>query len=633
MNDSTVQNLPLDEIKHKADLLRPILHLYGLGDEHAQPFIREEQENFAYFRGNHYKDVISRGIPTKKRQLYKDLIEQTVSDVAPILKRARPKLEVGAKHAGTDAGFFAGEDIIPIQDYLDEDLAKIMTDIVEDVWHQRKETVLQGKLIKRSLISGVGWRVYSTMQVPNFGDVPYPKEVNRDQIILDPDCTDLANFSDCKWVFIRSWLTANEIERKWHIKETDYAASSETKEIDTTETGIVRRRWLSADGSPLAPESKRVATYESPTYEILELYWNPVVPDIISKDDMSAPQAYERNMNPRGKRYVIVNRTIVVEAERQPYWHGMFPIVAYVPDPIPGIGHGYSLVTKLRSSQDFVNVMFNLVVKNATLRGGTQFMYEKGALNRSEFVIKPNTAIPVSKDALRLGRIKEMPPGDVGGSVYEAMERELVFGKEQIGDVSPAIQGNPSSNIKSGKHASIALESANTRFSELAENTDAAHERAAEMEVSLLQQYGDFSAPGYNIRNDVPPEIIYGLRDLIYKIMMTSKANLPASRIGDYWNFQTGLLERGYVTIEHYFRETGMWEQVDEDWREKIKKASANQIPGLPIAEQAAQQQQMMAQIRQLAGQLGGQTGVAPTEEEAAALPVNQGAPNTRLAP
>ena len=630
MQHSGLLHKPLDEIRRKADLLQPILHLLGQAEEHATPFIKEEQKNYAYFRGNHFADVRSRGIATQRKQLNKDLVEQTVSDVTPILKRARPTVEVGAKHAGSDAEYYINEDLYSIEDHKDEDVAKIMTDVMGDVWDQRKETVLQGKLIKRALISGVAWRVYSTMQVPNFGDVPYPKDVNRDQVLLDPDCTDLAAFSDCKWVFIKSWLSAHEIQAKWKLKETEYAATSDTKEYDSSETGLVRKRWLSADGTPLTPESERVATYESPVYEVHELFWNPMVPDIISKEDtdIDPEKPYERNMNARGKRYVIVNRKIVVEDGPQPYWHGKFPIVAYVPDPLPGIGHGYSLVSKLISSQDFINIMFNLVAKNASLNGGTQYLYEKGAINRSDFKIKPNHAIPVAKDALRLGRIKEIPPGDVGASVYEAMERELTFGKEQIGDVSSVIQGNQSSSIKSGKHASIALESANTRFSELAENLEAAHERAADMEVSLLQQYGDFDAPGYSVRNNVPPEMSLALRDLIYKIKLKSKANIPASRIGDYWQFQTSLLERGLISFEHYFRETGMYEIVDDDWREKIKAASKSQVLGVPIAEQQIQQQQLLAQIRNFAQQLGGgQTGLAPNTPEPAALPASENTP------
>ena len=632
MQDNGMIHKPLDEIKQKADLLGPIRHLLGQAEEHAKAFIEEENKNMAYFRGNHFVDVRSRGIPTQKRQLYKDLVEQTVSDVTPILKRARPTVKVDAKHAGSAAEYFVDESPLELGGYQDEDVAEIMTDIMVDIWDQRKESVLQGKLIKRALIAGVAWRVYSTMTVPNYGDVPYPKDVNRDQVLLDPDCTDLANFSDCKYVFLKSYLSANEIQKKWQLKETDYATDSSNKEHDSTDTGIVRKRWLSADGSPLTPNSERITTYESPVYEILELYWNPVIPDIISKDDTEAPQSYDKNMNPRGKRYVIVNRKIVVEDEIQPYWHGMFPVVAYVPDPLPGIGHGYSLVSKLISSQDFVNILFNLVAKNASLNGGTQYLYEKGALNRSDFRIKPNAAIPVAKDALRLGRIKEIPPGDVGASVYEAMERELQFGKESLGDVSSVIQGNQSSSIKSGKHASIALESANTRFSELAENLEAAHERAADMEVSLLQQFGDFDAPGYTIRNNVPAEMTLALRDLIYKIKLLSKANIPASRIGDYWQFQTSLLERGLISFEHYFRETGMYEVVDDAWREKITKASEAQIIGLPPAEQQIQQQQLMAQAQQLAGQLGGQTGIAPGEAEPAALPIAGGATTNQIA-
>ena len=627
-------NKELHDIRDIDQLRQAVLHLLGVAEEFVKPLVDIANKCQAYYQGNPWyrgdETSLGRGrAGGANRSLYrlkKDIVEPAVSAVHPLLIRGAPQMTVDARHPDEPAEYGVDGQYYPIEGVTDRDVANIFTEIIEGLWHKRKEAMDRSKVILQSLVEGVSFRSISVGYDRELGWISYPKILMRDQFLGDPEGTDLGAFRDFRYVFFKKELSAAQIESRFGLKEKDYAGHSQTegRSLDETQTGLVRRSWVGqADGGVKAE-------YSVPKYEVHELYWNTEMPDVVAEQLEDGLGRGE--MSHEMKYLVMVNRYAFPNLDRggmrrNPWWHGDYPAAAYCHSPLLAIAHGYSMVARMLGPQDFVNIMYNQIARNVMQRGNSSWMVEEGAVKQANFkrMGMPGAVIPVMFDALRMSRIKEVPPGDFGTATNALMNQEIAYGQQSLGDSSPTMTGQTSASIRSGKHAQTVLESGNTQFAEQMRMLEAGHERSAELEVKTLQQVADFSLPYFDSHYNLSrfPMIDLALRDLICDVALDSKTNLPSTSISGMLNYYWQQYDRGAISLHDALKFTGLLDQVDEEWAERVRAASREAIPGLPYVEQVIQKVMQQSQLNDLIqGQIsagGGREG-----EDVPSLPPGQ---------
>ena len=287
-------------------------------------------------------------------------------------------------------------------------------------------------------------------------------------------------------------MSASEIEYRWGLKEKDYAGGAVANKIYSDNSGQVRMiDQYDAQGN-------RIRKAEMVTYPVWCLFWKPGHPDILRFADGDKKQ---RDL--RGRVFTIINRTKIAEKPSDRFaldLMGHYPICAYCHDPIVNTFSGYSIVNSLKGPQDFINILFNSIAKNAIARGGYTYLAEPGMVKKQNFTLGANMFIPVGVGALSEGKVQEMSPGDIGTSIANLMQQEIADSREFTGDPSGTLSGVVNSAVKSGKHASTILESANTLMAQYISNVDVGHSQASVIEVLMSQQQLDFSHEYYNRR-------------------------------------------------------------------------------------------------------------------------------------
>ena len=624
---------PIDQIQSEEDLVKALRMAIGEAEEAAASHISESNRNYQYIRGNQFIRKANNGDwitdtknPYWRLRLRRDIINPVISTSLPVLHKLRPKMIVEADHPGEPVvAFINGQHIpLPIMGFT---AASHLQRAVEAEWSRRQEEILQAELLLETMISGVAFRTYMpVMEAHNVVRIK-PYLLSRSQFLGDPKGTDLATFSDFKFIIIEQWWDVADIERIYNIKEKSFAKGPGDDSYEPDDSGIYRRQYQFRDGDRMGIKQKHT-TMTRRVYPVHTIFYNQGSPDVISYGK-KPPKSLKY---PLGREMVLINKTKLVGDRHNRYWHGRFPITAYQTMPMPHMQTGFSDVTPLVEIQNIVNILQNMIVTNAMALGVPQWLAEKGAVDTGDLTNEPGAIIEVQTGALGRGAVQRLDPGSIGTEIYTVLRDLQVYGMEDLGDVSDALQGKSLGSGASGVYANTLLGAALTKQGFRAQMLDAGHKRSAWLELMMMQQFLHVDEE-YIRRNKDMGELLHmslAMRELFFDVKVESQAELPhnpQSRI----NLAANLFSMGIFDLQEFLMFTGL--NVRPDLEETLRRASEEFfMPAVPAETQAQIRTELeLAKLRmQQAGggmppQGGGPGGQQSLPQNPANPPTNTG--------
>ena len=596
---------PIDQIEKEEDLVKTLRTAIGEAEEGASTYISESNRNYQYVKGNHFVRKAGNGDwvsdnrnPYWRLRLRRDIINPVVSTSLAVLHKLRPTMIIEADFPGEQVtAFNQGQHIpLPIDGYQ---AASQMQRVMESEWDRRSEEILQAEVLLETMISGVAFRTYMPV-IDETGRVTVrPYLLNRSQFLGDPRGADLANFSDFKYIVIEQWWDAADIERIYRIKESTFARGPGDTSYEPDDTGMYRRQYQFRDGDKMGQKYMETTMHRR-MYPVHTIFYNQGSPDVLAYGK-NPPKSLKY---PLGREMVLINKTKLVADRHNRYWHGKFPITAYVTMPMPHMQTGFSDVSPLIEIQNMVNILQNMIVTNAMALGVPQWIAEHGAVNTGDLTNEPGAIINVQPGALGRNAVQRLEPGTIGGEIYTILRDLQAYGMEDLGDVSEALQGK---NVgQSGVHANTLLGAALTKQGFRAQMLDAGHKRSAWLELMMMQQFMHVDEQWLRRNHDLG-ELLHmnlAMRELFFDVKVESKAELPhnpQARI----NMAAEMLALGIFDVKEFLIFTGIHPRPE---LEKIlSDASDFFMPAVPNEMQAQIRMELeMARMR-MAEQNGGQ--------------------------
>ena len=578
---------PMDQIQNEEDLVKALRVAIGEAEDAAAPFISESNRNYQYIRGNQFIRKANNGDwitdnrnPYWRLRLRRDIINPVVSTSLPVLHKLRPKMIVEADHPSEPViAFVEGQHIpLPIQGHT---AASQLQRAVEAEWSRRHEEVLQAELLLETMVSGIAFRTYMPVIENNNVVRVRPYLLSRSQFLGDPKGSDLATFSDFKYVIIEQWWDVADIERIYNIKERSFARGPGDNNYEPDDSGIYRRQYHFRDGQKMGVR-QRETTMNRRVYPVHTIFYNQGSPDVISYG-RKPPKALKY---PLGREMVLINKTKLVGDRHNRYWHGRFPVTAYQTMPMPHSQGGFSDVTPLVEIQNIVNILQNMIVTNAMALGVPQWMAEDGAVDTGDLTNEPGAIINVRPGTLGRGAVQRLEPGSIGTDIYTILRDLQAYGMEDLGDASDAIRGKSLGSGASGVYANTLLGAALTKQGFRAQMLDAGHKRSAWLELMMMQQFLNVDAEFLRRNHDLG-ELMHmnlAMRELFFDVKVESQSELPhnpQSRI----NLAANLFSMGIFDLQEFLLFTGL--NVRPSLEEELRKASEFFMPAVPIETQA----------------------------------------------
>jgi len=624
----TKQEKPIDQLQNEEDLVKALRCAISEAEEAAAPFISESNRNYQYVRGNQFIRRANNGDwvtdnrnPYWKLRLRRDIINPVISTSLPVLHKLRPKMLIEADFPGEPVvAFLQGQHIpLPIEGAM---AASQLQRVMDAEWTRRSEEILQAEVLLETMISGVAFRTYMPV-FDEMGSIRIrPYLLNRCQFLGDPRGTDLANFSDFKYVVIEQWWDVADIERIYRVKERSFARGPGDTEYEYEDSGIFRRQYQFRDGDRVG-QKHRETTMKRRMYPVHTIFYNQGSPDVISYGKRP-PKALRY---PLGREMVLVNRQKLVGDRHNRYWHGKFPITAYLTMPMPHMQTGFSDVSPLVEIQNIVNVLQNMIVTNAMALGVPQWMAEDGAVDTGDLTNEPGAIINVRPGALGRGAVQRLEPGTIGSEIYTILRDLQAYGMEDLGDVSDALQGKSLGSNASGVYANTLLGAALTKQGFRAQMLDSGHRRSAWLELMMMQQFFHVDEE-FLRRNHDMGELLHmnlAMRELFFDVKVESQSELPhnpQARI----NLAAQLLAMGIFDVKEFLLHTGL--HTRPELERILHDASEFFLPAIPAEMQSQIRLELeLAKLRQAQAEQGlpvGQEGQAPVAGAAGGAPGGQ---------
>ena len=616
------------EIRDEDKLLETCIALKKIAKEYQEDFLRQSVRNREYYLGNQYLRAVGDRLEQRRRapgqewkpQTTRNVIGQTIDPVHAIIASASPAINIEACFPEEPVMFspnMPSADMMTQEAYQEQqeryptpftgaETGEFFTEFLDRTWNSpyRKEHHARATSLLDAMITGTSFRGYSVREHPFRGMEVVVKNLQPHQVLLDPEGRDMVTFSDFRFIIIISELDVMTIQSKWkNVKESDFGNENEEMTYDTTTAGGFISRIFRRD-STTGSRSHPGQIHEEWTlrrYPVYMLYYAGWMPELMSTTPTDA-QKKEKFPYPRGRIVTWINDRKIVEDKEVETWGFTFPLVSFQPNPIPHSGYGQSDVSKLIGPQDLINAFANILVSNAILNGNTQLMIETGAIDPRTFSVRPGAVMNFARDALRTGRVKQLFPGPIGQEVFQFMMNIEHFTKEELGDSSGIFRGESPGNIKSGIHMRTLQESAFTHKSFRIGLLDSSYEAGAFKEANLVQQFLPLSNPYYRGYMGIKEGMDLAMQNLIYKVEIESRKDLPFSSGGQFELFFS-MLRSGDINHKEFFELTKF--RISEDWQEKVDMAAEDAIPGLPPELRAQQELAMQQSANDIAAQAG----------------------------
>jgi len=556
-----------DKVRDEEEILDCFAVMKEESEDYISDRVKKYGRNFLMYMGEHYlrdggdEYQVDDRNPSWRFRVKRDMIGTMVDSLRPILMRGYPKYFVDADFADYQATLPTEQGEVPVPGVTDGDLAQHLQSILDATHLKRGEGIEVAKLLVDVLVGGTAYRkiVFDpitnqvVLPVLNFSDVlPDPYGVNTD-------------FSDHKYVIIKNEMDAADIERIYGIKESEFGSHDE----EVSGQGLIRkvRRYFKGSNNKMEHDDK----YRRRRYPVYELFYNEATPDLVLEGE-KPPKSLR---HPRGRQLVIINDRKVVVDRHNPYWHGQYPVVAYVANPIPHQLFGRTEVDTLVPIQEATNILMNMIVTNAMLAGNNQWMYEEGALQAEEVTNQPGLMIPVSPGGL--DRIRRVDPAPLSADTMALLKEMEQHGRSDITGVQDVLMGREPTNRASGVLANTLQAAALTRQGFKVQSLDESYRRQANLEISLMQQYADYQDPQLMRLMDMGEFNMWSesIRYLLYDVKVESQADFPHNVVSRI-NFAVQLVQLGVFDMEEFMTFTGV--KVRPELRARIR-AQSQQMP------------------------------------------------------
>lgn len=257
-------------------------------------------------------------------------------------------------------------------------------------------------------------------------DDPYIENIDIFDFYVDPFIESIDDQPDCIHRYICSRSEMKKILRKLDKPDSMLADIMEGSSETNTPTGVVRRMTennISSEGE------------KSDSVEILEYY---------TDDDW----------------IIIANRSVVINAEENPYWHGKKPFAKLVDINVPGEFYGIGEIEPVEYLQHELNTMRNQRVDNVNVSINKMFSILRGSdIDTEQLITRPGGFIEVDSH----DDIKEIEFKDVTQNAYQ----EDTMVKDDIDKTSGVFdytRGASGARRETATTATILSDASNERF-------------------------------------------------------------------------------------------------------------------------------------------------------------------------
>lgn len=581
-------NVPITELTVKEDIEHRFLEMLGDAQDAAAKRLACSRNYRKFFEGEQYNPGMGGfGWMSALRQRSNAHIpmmsgEETfeaITDVLPILLKSKPGLAVEPENRGENP-----EDAF---------LAEVITDIYDNLYRMRSQHVFDSDVVLESLLSGIA---YTTLQkmYDHRGITVQPKLLMPEQFLGDPDGCNAYNFNDYLYIILTSYRTPYEIKMDYGYDEDDYGGKST----------IQSQRSMAFMGLsiPAIRQKKRNDPIDG-KYPVQTLFIRPYTPNLDAALDLTEA--------PEMQKMTFINDSFYVADSKanNPYWHKDFPVTAFQSLPKPYVEGGTSDVAILMATQIAINIARDTSVAVSLFNANPGYDIEDGAMAKGKIDNGPGGVNEWNNGVLVRGEMKERQARDSASSMnlWGLTKQQL---RERKGDAGNLLQGGQPGNIKSGKQYAMSLNNVLTRNGYRVSMLDASWQRFASQDISLFQQFVMYN-PRYLSRSfEIAEEFQYltdtdmaeMIRTFKYDVDINSKMDLPAS-IEEKLNLFLGLYDRGLVSPQEFYEQTGIWLSPEE--MEKIELSSETFVPGIPAGETAAMGLQAGLQADELVNQQG----------------------------
>lgn len=619
--DPILENIqkPLDQITDEDTIVKRLCVMLGEAEEGAAPNIRDARRNWHFVHGNHFLDegpnndwVVNESNPYWRTRLQRDILTPVVTTAAAVLHKLRPRTVVEADFPGENVvAYHEGQHIqLPIEGST---AAGQLQRIIESEWTARNEEILQAELLLDVIVQGMAWRTYVPIQKYHSWKV-MPKLLDISQVLGDPDGCDLMNFEDFKYIAICEMMDVADIERIYHVKEKDFAGDRDNSEgggFPVDDYGFFRDYEYRQNTRETGVFRREIKTQRR-KYPVHTIYYNQGCPDVFSYGK-KPPKALKF---PLGRQMTLINKKKLVNDIHNPYWHKKFPLTCYQSTPLPHKNYGMSDISKLIPVQEMVNILQNMIVTNAIVLGVPQWMVEDGAVENTDLTNEAGAIIRVRQGALSQGRVQRLDPRQSTDDLYSNLRDLQQHAQEDLGDLTEALQGKAVSSNPSGVLQNSALSAALTKHGFRAQMLDCGHQRAADIETSMIQQYLHTDIRMLQDMKDAGElmEMNLAVRELFYDVKTESQADLPHNPQARL-NLATHWLQIGMMDAKEYRLFTGM--KVRPELEKMLDQASKFFMPLVPLQEQAKIRLEL--EIARLQERLA-QAGIDPAPSADAAI-------------
>lgn len=210
--------------------------------------------------------------------------------------------------------------------------------------------------------------------------------VNIFNVFIAPSAS---NLYDAPWVMIKEYKTVDELKKTERYKNLDQLENSRA-EADEFAAQKHSRNRLVSDEDPVTSDGTLdfVAVYECYEGDMIYVY-----ADAGTKNGSKLPW-------------------VQLEARKNPYWHGKFPLVRFVVKQRPYSVWGEGLFEITERLQSAINDSFNHYMDNWNLSVDGMWMIEEGS-NVDDFVIQPGGQIYYSGNAPVPAKLPDPNPNAV----------------------------------------------------------------------------------------------------------------------------------------------------------------------------------------------------------------------------
>ena len=269
------------------------------------------------------------------------------------------------------------------------------------------------RMVMRTVPSMNNPMEYAAVEMPQvLHEGPQVEDVDIFHFFWDPMAKDIES---AEWVIHRVYRSYNYVKKKiesgeWlnYDCEKDIKGKGIAKDLTELQT-----EKLEAAGVDKFDPQAQLKQADGGLHEVLEFH-------------------------DRENVYTVLDRRIVVQAEKTPFYHRELPFQIYRPTMVPGEFVGVGEIEPIVHLQHELNTLRSQRRNNATIVLQKAFAYSNGVINPNDLVIGPGVAIPVQ--GLPRDHLMPIEVGEIPGSSYQE-ENVLKEDIERTTGVSDALAG------------------------------------------------------------------------------------------------------------------------------------------------------------------------------------------------